>query len=132
MSPIYVSLQSLSVVWIFLGSWVSFSMKDKFLVRVTKDAPRISVPSTQSLPFWSYANFKLTKLVVLSKLSIPHNFESHNFPKLPFTNIQSLSSNFAGCESFLELKTPDIFALCKTNVEDLLILAISLWGILLL
>ena len=34
------------------------------------------------------------------------------------TNIQSLDSNFVDCESFLESNSPDILALCETNLDD--------------
>ena len=38
--------------------------------------------------------------------------------KLSFTNIRGLRSNFADCESFLESNSPDILALCETNLDD--------------
>ena len=33
-------------------------------------------------------------------------------------NICGLRSNFVTCESFLESNSPDILALCKTNLDD--------------
>ena len=48
----------------------------------------------------------------------PDNFESHNSLKLSFTNIRGLRSNFIDCESFLESNSPDILALCETNLVD--------------
>ena len=33
-------------------------------------------------------------------------------------NIQGLCSNFVDCESFLESNSPDIFALCETDMDD--------------
>ena len=33
-------------------------------------------------------------------------------------NIFGLRSNFVKCESFLESNSPDILALCKTNLDD--------------
>ena len=57
-------------------------------------------------------------MVILSKACKPDNFESHNFLKLSFTNIQGLHSNFVDCESFLESNSPDILPLCKTNLDD--------------
>ena len=33
-------------------------------------------------------------------------------------NIQGLCSNFVDCESFLESNSPDILALCETNLDD--------------
>ena len=57
-------------------------------------------------------------MAVLSKACKPDNFESHNPLKLSFTNIQGLRSNFVDCESFLESSSPDILALCETNLDD--------------
>ena len=48
----------------------------------------------------------------------PDNFERHNSLKLSFMNIQGFCSNFADCESFLESNSPDILALCETNLDD--------------
>ena len=45
-------------------------------------------------------------------------FESHNSLKLSFTNIRGLRLNFVDCESFLESNSPDILALCETNLDD--------------
>ena len=33
-------------------------------------------------------------------------------------NIWDLCSNFVDCESFLESNSPDILALCETNLDD--------------
>ena len=57
-------------------------------------------------------------MIILSKACKPNNFESHNSLKLSFTNIQGLCSNFVDCESFLESNSPDILALCETNLDD--------------
>ena len=64
--------------------------------------------------FLAYLNF----MAILSKACKPDNFELHNSLKLSFTNIQGLCSNFVDCESFLESNSPDILALCKTNLND--------------
>ena len=48
-------------------------------------------------------------MTILSKACKPDNFESHNSLKL---------SNFVDCESFLESNSPDILALCETNLDD--------------
>ena len=56
--------------------------------------------------------------MTISKACKPDNFESHNSLKLSFTNIRGLQSNFVDCESFLELNSPDIFALYVTNLDD--------------
>ena len=57
-------------------------------------------------------------MTILSKACKPDNFESHNSLKLNFTNIRGLRSNFVNCESFLESNSPDILALCQTNLDD--------------
>ena len=41
-----------------------------------------------------------------------------NYLKLSFRNIWSLRSNFFVCKSFLESNSPDILALCQTNLDD--------------
>ena len=66
-------------------------------------------------------------MVILSKAHKLHNFEPQNSLKVSFTYIQRLCSNFARCESFLESSSPNILALCKTNLDDSTLLAISLW-----
>ena len=57
-------------------------------------------------------------MAILSKACKRDNSESHNSPKLSFTNIRGLRSNFVDCESFLESNSPDILALCETNLDD--------------
>ena len=57
-------------------------------------------------------------MAILLKACKPDNFESHNSLKLSFTNIRGLRSNFVDCESFLESNSPDILALCETNLDD--------------
>ena len=56
-------------------------------------------------------------MAILSKACKPDNFESHNSLKLSFTNIRGLRSNFVDCESSLESNSPDILALCETNLD---------------
>ena len=48
----------------------------------------------------------------------PDNFESHNSPNPSFTNILGLCLNFVECESLFESSSPDILALCETNLDD--------------
>ena len=57
-------------------------------------------------------------MAILPKACKPDNFEWHNSLKLSFMNIQGLRSNFVDCESFLESNSPDILALCQTNLND--------------
>ena len=55
---------------------------------------------------------------ILSKGCKPGNFESQNSLKLSFTNIHGLGLIFVECESLLESNSPDILALCETNLDD--------------
>ena len=57
-------------------------------------------------------------MAILSRACRPDNFELHNSLKLSFTNIWGLCPNFVDCESFLESNSPDILALCETNLDD--------------
>ena len=57
-------------------------------------------------------------MAISSKACKPHNSESQNSLKLSFTNTRGLCSNFVDCESFLESNSPDILALCETNLDD--------------
>ena len=58
-------------------------------------------------------------MAILSKACKPDdNFESDNSLKRSFMNIWDLCSNFVDCESFLESNSPDILALCETNLDD--------------
>ena len=57
-------------------------------------------------------------MAILSKACKPDNFESHDSLKLSFANIRGLRSNFVDWESFLESNSPDILALCETNLDD--------------
>ena len=57
-------------------------------------------------------------MAILSKACKPDNFESHNSLKLSYTNIRGLRSNFVDCESSFESNSPDILALCETNLDE--------------
>ena len=57
-------------------------------------------------------------MTILWKACRPNSFELENSLKLTFTNIWRLRSNFFDCESFFESNSPDILALCVTNVDD--------------
>ena len=57
-------------------------------------------------------------MAILSKGCKLDNFEPNNSLKLSFTNIRGLRSNFLECESFVESNSPDILALCETNLDD--------------
>ena len=57
-------------------------------------------------------------MAALSKGCKPDNFEPHNSLKLSFRAIQGLRSYFVECEPFLESNSPDIYALCETNLDE--------------
>ena len=57
-------------------------------------------------------------MVISSKASKPDNFESRNSLRHKFTNIPGLCLNLIDSESFFESKSPDILALCETNMDD--------------
>ena len=57
-------------------------------------------------------------MAILSKACKPDNFELHNSLRFSFTNTQGLRSNFVDCKSFLESNSPDILAICETNLDD--------------
>ena len=57
-------------------------------------------------------------MAILSKACKPDNFESHNSLKLIYTNVRGLRSNFIDCESFLASNSPEILALCETNLDE--------------
>ena len=56
-------------------------------------------------------------MTILSKACKPDKFQLQNSLKLSFTNIWGLHSNFVDCKNFLELNSPDILALCETNLD---------------
>ena len=56
-------------------------------------------------------------MAILSKERKPDNFQLHNFLKFSFTNIGVLHSIFVDCKLFLESNSPDILALCETNLN---------------
>ena len=56
-------------------------------------------------------------MAILSKSCKADNFELCNSLKLSFTNIWDRPSNF-DYESFFESNSPDILALCKSNLDD--------------
>ena len=56
--------------------------------------------------------------MALSKGCKPDNFEPQNSLKFSFLSIPGLRSNFVDCESFIESNSPEILALCETNLDD--------------
>ena len=113
-----VSLQLFPVLWIFWGPWVPFVTTDEFLVRVTRIISSIVVSWTHSLSFCCWPIFNSMNYGHINKRVKPDNFESHTSLKLGLTNIWGLCLDFVECESFLESNSPDILALCETNLDD--------------
>ena len=70
--------------------------------------------------YLSVFNLVLTQwiMAILSKGCKSDKFEPYTSLNLSFTNIAGLGSNFVECESFFETNSPDILALCKTNLDD--------------
>ena len=56
--------------------------------------------------------------MAISKRCKIDDFESHNSLNLIFTNIRGLCLSFVECESFLKSNSPDLLALCETNLDD--------------
>ena len=56
-------------------------------------------------------------MTIVSKGCKSDNFESHKSLRLSFTNIQGLCLNFVDCKSFLKSNSPDILAMCETNLD---------------
>ena len=101
----------------FQDPWVSFVAIDVFSVRFTKITS--GLVSHELSAYLSVLDlFLIQWIMAISKGCKPHNYESHYSLKLTFTNIWGLRSNFLDCESILESNSPDILALCETNLDD--------------
>ena len=62
--------------------------------------------------------FKLNELWPYDQEHVNQIILNHNSLKLSVTNIWGLHSNFVDCESFFEWNSPNILALCETNLDD--------------
>ena len=103
----------------FWGSWESFVVTDGFSVRVTKITSTIGVSQTHTLPFCFSPIFNsMSYDHIMKRMYKTDNFESHNSLKLNFINTWGLCLNFVEYEPFLESNSPDILALCETNLVD--------------
>ena len=87
----------------------------QFSVKVTKITSRIGFSLTHSLPFWFLHLLWLNQSH--KKVHKLDNFESYNFLKLSCTNVPGRRSNFLGCECFFGSNSPDMLALCETNLD---------------
>ena len=65
-----------------------------------------------------FNQFKLNELWPYYQKHVNQIILNHTTLKLSFTNIWGLCSNFVDCESFIESNSPDILALCETNLHD--------------
>ena len=101
------------------GPRVSFVTTDEFSVRVAKKLLQ-GLVSHELTAYRSVFNLFLTLwiMVILSKGCKPDHVEQHNSLKFSFMNIWSLHSNSIECESSLESNSPDILAVCETNLDD--------------
>ena len=93
---------------------MSFVSTDEFSVRVAKITPIIGVSRITAY----LSDFEFNEMAILSKGHKPGKSESQNSLKLSFTNIRACNLNFIGCKSFFESNSPDILALCETNLDD--------------
>ena len=111
------SLQLFPVVWIFLRS-LGVICYDRWVLSEGHKNYFKDWCVMNSQPTFLFLTYLNLIMAILSKACKPDNFESHDSLKLSFTNIWGLRSNFVDCESFLESNSPDILALCETNLDD--------------
>ena len=103
----------------FCGPFVSFATTDEFSVRVKSITPR----TTLTVYFSIFNLLKLNKVWPhyqkhVNQLNFQSsNFESHNSLKLSSMNIWDLRLDCLDCDSFLESISPDILAVCDTNLD---------------
>ena len=91
-----------------------FVTKDEFSVRVTKLLQGlVSLEPTAYLSIFNL--FKLNELWPYYQKYVSQIIMNR---KPSFTNFRGLCLNFFDCASFLELNSPDILALCETNLDD--------------
>ena len=112
-------LQLFLVVWIFPRS-VGVFCYDRWVLNEGHKNLLQGLLSHELTAYLSVSNQFLTQwiMTILSKRCKPDNFESHNPLKLRFTDIWGLHLNFIEREFFLESNSPDIHALCVTNLDD--------------
>ena len=105
------------MLWIFRKSYGVICYGRLVLSRGHKKLLLGSV-SHEVTAYLSLFNLFLTQwiMAILSKECKPDNFELHSPLKLNFLNIWGLSSNFV--VSFIESNSPDILALCETNLDN--------------
>ena len=65
-----------------------------------------------------FNQFKLSELWSYYQKHVNQIILNHTTLKLSFTNIRGFCLNFVDCKSFLESNSPDILALCETNLDD--------------
>ena len=105
------------VVWIFLRSLGVICYDRWFLSESHKNYFKDWCLMNSKPTFLFLTDLNLI-MAILSKACKPDNFESHNSLKRTFTNVRGLRSDFVDCKSFLESNSPDILALCETNLVD--------------
>ena len=105
----------------FQGSCLSFVLTDEFSIRVAKITSRTGTYElTVYLPVCNQflTQWIMMKSTMLSKGWKIDNFKLYSPLKLSFVNIWDCHSNFVECESSLKSKSPNILALCETNLDN--------------
>ena len=112
------SLQLFLVVWIFLRSLGVICYERWVLSKGHKNSFKdwCLMDSQSTFLFLTYLNIMNYGHII--KVWKPANFELYNSLKLSFKNNRGLCSNFVDCESFFESNSPNILALCETNLDD--------------
>ena len=105
----WILLRSLGVI--FYNRWVlSDSHKNYF-----KDWCLMNSQPT----FLFFSQFKFNELWTYYQKHVNQTiFNGTTLLTFSFTNIWGLHSKFPDCKSFLESNSPDILALCETNLDD--------------
>ena len=112
-----VSLQPFLVMWIF-PRFLSITFYDRWNSQWgSQKLLQGLVSHWLSLPFWFLHLLWLNQRATSSKVHKLDNFESNNFLKLSCTNVPGRRSNFLGCECFFGSNSPDMLALCETNLD---------------
>ena len=114
-----VSLQLFLVVWIFLRS-LGVICYDRWLLCESHKNYFKDCCLMNSHPTFLFFNlFKLNELWPYYQKHINQIIlNSITLSSLALQVLEDFCSNFVDCESILESNSPDIFALCETNLDD--------------
>ena len=94
---------------------------DEFSIRVAKITSRTG--TYKLTVYLSVCNQFLTQWIMMKSTMLSKGWKIDNFKlysplKLSFVNIWDCHSNFVECESSLKSKSPNILALCETNLDN--------------